>query len=90
MFPHDHVEFDYAAPYETSEQAWDRLLNHNDVLAEENRKLQCQLQQQNTARGRQAHNDILRAAPVFSNTEQNMVEAMREAAAMPQPSTEEG
>ena len=39
--PPDHVELDYAAPYETSEQAWDRLLNHNDMLVEENQKLQC-------------------------------------------------
>jgi hypothetical protein len=37
--PRDHVEFDYAAPYETSQQAQDRLLNHHDVLAKENRKL---------------------------------------------------
>jgi hypothetical protein len=35
-FPHDHVEYNYAAPYETSQQAWDHLLNHNDVLAKEN------------------------------------------------------
>jgi hypothetical protein len=34
--PHDHVNFDYAAPSETSQQARDRLLNHNDKLADEN------------------------------------------------------
>ena len=39
-YPHNHFEFDYAAPYETSQHAWDRLLNHNNVLADENRKLQ--------------------------------------------------
>jgi hypothetical protein len=37
--PHDYFELDYAAPYETSQQAWDRLLNHNDMLADENQKL---------------------------------------------------
>jgi hypothetical protein len=42
--PHDHVNFDYAAPSETSQQARDRLLNHNDKLADENQKLRCQLQ----------------------------------------------
>jgi hypothetical protein len=36
--PHNHFEFDYAAPYETSQWARDRLLNDN-VLADENRKL---------------------------------------------------
>jgi hypothetical protein len=51
MFPHDHFEFDYAAPYETSQQARDRLFNHNNVLAEENRKLRHQLQQQNATQG---------------------------------------
>ena len=34
--PHDHFEFDYVTPYETIQQARDHLLNHNDVLAEEN------------------------------------------------------
>jgi hypothetical protein len=88
--PHDHVKFDYAAPYETSQQARDRLLNHNDMLAEKNQKLRRQLQQQSAARGRQASNNILRAALIYSNAEQNLAEAMREATAMPQPSTEEG
>jgi hypothetical protein len=37
--PHNHFEFDYATPYETSQQAQDHLLNHNDVLADENKKL---------------------------------------------------
>ena len=41
--PHDHFDFDYATPYETSQQAWDCLLNHNDLLADENRKLRHQL-----------------------------------------------
>ena len=36
---HDHFEFDYASPYEISQQARDRLLHHNDMLANENRKL---------------------------------------------------
>jgi hypothetical protein len=88
--PHNHVEFDYAASYETNQQAQDRLLNHNDMLTEENRKIRSHLQQQNTARGRQAHNDILRAAAVYSKAEQNLAEAMSEAAAMLQPSTKEG
>jgi hypothetical protein len=35
----DYFEYDYAAPYETSHQAWDRLLNHNDMLVDENWKL---------------------------------------------------
>jgi hypothetical protein len=38
-FPHDHFKFDYVAPYKSSQQAKDHLLNHNDVLAEENQKL---------------------------------------------------
>ena len=38
--PHNHVEFDFIAPYVTSQHAQDRLLNHNDVLAYENRMLQ--------------------------------------------------
>jgi hypothetical protein len=37
--PHNHVEFNYIAPYKTSQQARDHLLNHNDVLADENGKL---------------------------------------------------
>lgn len=37
--PHNHFKFDYAAPYETNQQAQDCLLNHNDVLADENQKL---------------------------------------------------
>lgn len=81
--PHNHFEFDYAAPYETSQQARDHLLNHINVLADKNQKLQRQLQEQNMARGRQAHNDILRAAQPFSNTKQNLAKAMQEAAAMP-------
>jgi hypothetical protein len=40
--------------------------------------------------GRQAHNDILWAALLFSNAEEYLAEAMREAVAMPQISTEEG
>ena len=60
------------------------------MLADKNRKLRQQLQQQYVARGRRAHDDILWAAPVFPNPEQNLAEAMREVAAMPQRSTEEG
>jgi cytochrome c5 len=26
-----HSDSDYVAPYETSQEAWDRLLNHNDT-----------------------------------------------------------
>jgi hypothetical protein len=39
--PHNHFAFDYVAPYETSQQARDRLLNHNDELADKNQKLRC-------------------------------------------------
>jgi hypothetical protein len=60
------------------------------MLADENQKLRHQLQQQNAAWGHQTHNDILRAAQVFSNAKQNLAKAMREAAMMPQPSTKEG
>ena len=42
--PHDYFKFDYEAPYKTSQQPWDHLLNHNDVLADENWKLRHQLQ----------------------------------------------
>ena len=41
--PHNHFDFDHEVPYETSLEAWDRLLNHNDVLVEENRRLRRQL-----------------------------------------------
>jgi hypothetical protein len=44
LSPHDYFEFDYAAPYETSQQAQDHLLNHNDMLADENWKLRHQFQ----------------------------------------------
>jgi len=41
--PRDHFYFDYEAPYETSQEIRDRLLNHNDALVEENRQLCEQL-----------------------------------------------
>lgn len=66
----------FVVPSETSQEARDRLLNHNDMLTEENQKLQRQLWEQNAAHGRHAHNDILWAAPPFSDAEQNLAEAM--------------
>lgn len=67
--PHNYFDFDYTMPYETSQEAKDCLLNHNDVLAEENQKLRHQLQEQNAAHGRQAHNDILWVALPFFDAE---------------------
>jgi hypothetical protein len=37
--PHNHFYYDHEIPYETSQEARDRLLIHNDVWAEENRQL---------------------------------------------------
>lgn len=45
--PHDHFDFNYEVPYETSHEVWDCVLNHNNVLVKENRCLQQQLQEQN-------------------------------------------
>lgn len=44
--PRNHFDFDHEVPYETSQEARDRLLNHNDVLVGENRRLWRQLQEQ--------------------------------------------
>jgi hypothetical protein len=58
-FHRNHFDFDSAVPYETSQEAWDRLLNPTEVLAEEDKRLRWQLQEQNANRGCQVYNDIL-------------------------------
>lgn len=59
-------------------------------LAEENKRLWQQLQEQSAARGCQVYNDILCATPPPAGALQNLTDAMQEAARMQQPSTEQG
>lgn len=47
--PPNHFDFAHEIPYETSQEAQDRLFNHNDVFAEENRRLRQQIQEQSMA-----------------------------------------
>lgn len=81
--PHNHYDFDYEVPYKTRQEVRDRLLNHKDVLAKENRRLRQQLHEQNTTRRRLVNNNILRAAPPYQNVDQSLPEVIRRAKGMP-------